>query len=347
MMSESAIELALRCYPGWWRERYANEVRVVSNDLTAEGRSPVRVAWNLLGGAIRARSRAQGMPKTHGLWSARTRASITAATLPWLVVAPLVLTVMGHQTFHSSAGTVISYGLSFAPTHLQIVNKHVPPTPAPPLTPIAPLIMWAGLAVGVLVLVTFTILISGWSGLTSAIRRSSTPHRRRLRLLAWAPVFSLLTDVALWIAQAGAHPDNFHSTRGGLIVASGGNPAALHVLDIVVPIVVSAGWLASIACVAVAARRADVAPSDLRFGKSVAIIVASLFIVLVAAYATWSVGLIVQARQAAHGNYTTIVYSHAGLWLPTVTVLVVGVILSGMGARAARSSWKVISVTVV
>jgi hypothetical protein len=343
MTNESAIELALRCYPGWWHERYADEVRAVSNDLTAEGRSPIVVALNLLGGAVRARSRARGMPKTYRLWSARTRVSIAAATLPWLVIAPLVFIAVGNQSFHSSEGRVFWTGFPFMPRHLQLIN-HANPTPAPPLTPVGHLLMYSDLAITVLILVTFIVLISGWSGLASAIRRSSAPHRRRLRLLAWTPVFALLTDLILVIAQAKMRPDTFQSFQRGRVVASGGNPAGLHVLNIVVPIVAIVGWLVSIACVAVAARRADVSPTDLRFGKSVAVIVAWLFTLLLVASATWSIGLIVQARQAANGNFTIIGYSHPGLWPPMMLFLVVGAVLSGMSARAARSSWRVISI---
>jgi len=70
-----------------------------------------------------------------------------------------------------------------------------------------------------------------------------------------------------------------------------------------------------------------------------------LFGLLVVAYATWGIGLIVQARQGENGNFTTIEYSHPGLWLPMMLVLTIAVGLSVMSARVARSSWKVISAT--
>jgi hypothetical protein len=43
----------------------------------------------------------------YDLWSTRTRVSIAAATLPWLLMAPLLLTAMGNQSLHSSKGQVI------------------------------------------------------------------------------------------------------------------------------------------------------------------------------------------------------------------------------------------------
>jgi hypothetical protein len=354
MTRRSAIELALRCYPSWWRERYADEVRVVSNDLTVEGRSSAMVTANLLGGAIRARSGARGMPRNYALWSARTRVSIATATLPWLLVVPLVLFAMGNETLHSANGPVTWSGPSSVPTHLLIANPHGPPASAPPLAPVAQLVLFAGLAVVVLFLVTFLVLISGWSGFTSAIRRSPLPHRRRLMLLAWAPAFSLLADVALAIAQNAVRYPSYRMVGGYFakghfvpprMVPYGGHPAVLHLLDVLLPVVADVGWLVSMACVALAARQAEVALSDLRFGKSVAVTVAWLFALLGVAYATWGIGLIVQARQAVNGNYTTVVYAHPDLWLPTAFVLVIAIALSGMGARAARRSWTIMSVT--
>lgn len=343
MNTGSAIELALRCYPGWWRERYGDEVRVVSQDLTAEGRSMVRVTLSLLGGAFRARSRAQGMPKNYGLWSVRTKTSIAAATLPWLLVAPFLMASIGNLVLHASEGTVVWSGFSLVPRHLQIIS-HAVPTPAPPLTPAGHVVLYSSLALTALFLVTFAVLISGWSGLTGAIKRSTVAHRGRLRLLAWTPLFALLADVVLLISQDKVRPNTFSGYPGHL-VATGGNPAALHVLNVAVPTVAIVGWLISIACVGVAARRADVSPMDLRFGKSVAVVVASLFTVTLAAYATWGIGLMVQARQAANGNFTTVGYSHSGLWLPMVLMLVAAAALSWISARAARCSWKIISTT--
>jgi hypothetical protein len=344
MNTTTAIELALRCYPAWWQERYADEVRLVSQDLAAEGRSTARVSLNLLAGAIRARSRAQGMPKSYGLWSARTRVSIATATLPWLLVAPFMMSTVGNPKFHSSEGPVFSFsGFSFWPSHLQLINR-AQPTPSPPLAPAGHVILYSTLAITALFFVTFAVLISGWSGLTRAIRQSETPNRRSLRLLAWTPVFALLADIVLIVGQGVSEPHQW-AYQEHREVASGGHPAAFHILNSALPTVAIVGWLVSVACVAIAARRADIAPLELRFGKSVAVVVATLFALLVAAYATWGIALIVQSQQTDTGNFTAVGYAHAGLWLPMMLVLAIAVALSVASARAARSSWKLISVT--
>ena len=341
MSSGSAVNFAIRCYPGWWRERYGDEVRTIAGDLTADGQLPALVTLNLLQGAVRARSRAQGMPKIYELWAARTRMSIAAATLPWMLVAPLVLMAMGTQSLHSTEGPVSFSGFSFTMTHLQIAGA--PPTPAPPLTPAGSVVPFASLAIGVLFLVTLAVLACGWTALTGAIRRSATPHRRRAWLLAWAPGFALLADLAVVVALILVRPVGYRWTGGGPMVPIGGHPLAAHILGTVLGVVAIGGWLASTVCVAAAAKRADIALSDLRFGRSVSIVTSVLFALMLAAYMAWGIGLWVQARQASHGTFTTISYSRQDLWIPMVLLITSAVILSGFSSRAARRSWKVLS----
>ena len=347
MRGGTGVEMALRCYPGWWRDRYADEVRAVSVDLMAEGRSPLSVGLNLLRGAIRARSRAQGLPRSFELWAVRTRVSVAAATLPWLLMAPLVVITMGTQSFHSSHGTVLYSGFfGIGTTHLQVVGP-AGPVPAPPLLPAGWIALYSAQTITVVILVTLIVLAGGWSGLTGAIRRSSMPNRRNIWMLAWAPGFALLADLVLFIAKLIVQPHNYHFSTGRPGVPLDGHPAAANLLGTILAAVAIVGWLLSIVLVAAASKRAEVEPSDLRFGKTVSVVVATLLTALLAAYATWGVVLIVQARQSAHGNFTTITFSHQYLWLPMVLVLSLAALLSGLCARAAKRSWRVISVSFV
>ena len=341
MTGRPSVDLAIRLYPAWWRERYADEVRVVADDLAGDGRSVARITYSLLRGVMRARTTAQGMPRTYALWSTRTRVSIAAATLPWLVVAPIALMAMGTRTLHAGAGSVMYSGVDIGLTHLQIFGA--PPRPAPPLTPAGSVIPFVSLAIIVLFLVTLAVLASGWSGLTGAIRRTTVADRRRLWLLAWAPGFALLADIALFVAQTVVRPHSYRSVGGRPFVAVGGHPYAAHVLGTVLGVVAIGGWLVAVACVAVAARRADVAPSDLRFGRSVSFATTTLFALLLTAYLAWGIGLIVQARQSAHGTFTTIAYSHQDLWLPMVVVIALAVVVSGLSSREAGRSWRILS----
>ncbi|MGA2307885.1 MAG: hypothetical protein ABSH29_27415 [Acidimicrobiales bacterium] len=312
----------------------------MAEDLLAEGRSPLGVSLNLLWGAVRIRTRATGMPKIYELWAVRTRISIAAATLPALLMAPLVLVAMGNSSLHSSAGRVTPPSLPFfgaGGADLLIITKHGF-VAAPPLAPAVSIVNDAVVAILVLFLVTFVVLIGGWSSLTGAIRRSATPHRRLVVLLAWAPVFSLLADLALIIAQDPERPTRYVGDR-----AINGNPHAVLVLGTVLSIVAGVGWLVSILCVALAARRAEVAPSDLRYGRTVSLLVAGLLSLLLAAYLCWGIGLAMQTHQAAHGNFTTLVNSRQDIWVPMVVVLSGAAILSTICASTARRSYKVIS----
>jgi hypothetical protein len=285
------------------------------------------------------------MPRVYELWSVRTRISIAAATLPALLMAPLVLVAMGNSSLHSSAGRVIPPSLPlFGASGANLtINSKRGFVSAPPLAPAVSMVNHAAFAILVLFFVTFVVLISGWSSLTGAIKRSATPHRRSVIVLAWAPVFSLLADLALIIAQDHERPTRYGGNGAHQLRSLNGNPHAVLLLGSVLSIVAAVGWLASILCVALAARRAEVAPSDLRYGRTVSIIVAGLLTLLLAAYLCWGIGLAMQTHQAAHGSFTTLAYSRQDLWIPMVVVLSGAVTLSMICASTARRSYRVIS----
>jgi hypothetical protein len=189
MTGRSMIELALRCYPRWWRIRYADEMRSLVGDLSEAGRSPVVVSLNLLRGALRARTGAAGMPPVLELWSARARISIAAATVPWMILAPLVLIAIRGQSLRSSIGRVWPSQLSLiGSSHLLLIHNHTGAVVgAPPLTSAGHTAWWADQCMNLVFFLALFVLYAGWSGLKGAIRRSDAPHRRRLLWLAWAP----------------------------------------------------------------------------------------------------------------------------------------------------------------
>ena len=83
---------ALSTYPSWWRERYQDEMVVVIQSLLDDGRSPLRVAINLLASSLRTRLVGTGVPASRRFWVHRTQRSLLAATLPWFAIVPLALT---------------------------------------------------------------------------------------------------------------------------------------------------------------------------------------------------------------------------------------------------------------
>ena len=342
MRSSPAIETALKCYPDWWRTRYGAEVRQVSNDLTNDGRSVSGVTLSLLRGAVRARTTGKGMPMAHDLWAARTRMSVASATLPWMLMAPLVLYVIGNQTLHSSKGLVFSSGFSFHPSGLFTVTTGRQ-IPAPPLTHAASLAEDASSAIAVLFLLTLIVLMAGWGSLVGAIRRSSTPHRRRVLVLAWAPFLAILTDFVLILIQNHFRPTSFGNRGHGSVGALNGNPALVHSLGEALAIVAGGGWLVAIACVAIASKRAEIGDLDMRFGRTISTMVAGLLTLFLVAFAIWGIGLFMQSRQAMHGEFTTVSFPNQALWPATVTLLLCAVMLSVLSASAARKSWRVVA----
>lgn len=343
MSRASVVDVALRCYPAWWKERYADEVRLVTADLETEGCSTILLAADLMRGAIRARTRAEGMPEVERLWAARTRLSIAAATLPWLVAAPLVLITMGGPLLHASGGRVVPLvnGPFLAGSHFLFLPADGGiPRSAPPLTPAGTVVIWAGLAVDVLFFVTLAVLAVGWNRLTTAVQRSPSPHSPATFFLAWAPGFAFLGDLGLFAVLIAVQPSRYYSTTGRPAVALNGEPALAHALLVALVVTAIGGWLLSVAGVAVATRRADIAPADLRFGRTVSVVVSALLAALLVAYTAWGLGLVMQAHQAGSGAVTTIMYPDQALWLPMVLALAVATLLATTGARVAVRSWK-------
>jgi hypothetical protein len=338
------IELALRCYPRWWRDRYDEEIRAVVADLSEDGHAPVAVTLNLLRGALRARTRATGMPPVYDLWCTRARLAMAAATLPWVLMGPLVLMVLGSQSLHSPLGRIFPDQLFITGgmKNLLITGKGLPVT-APPMTQAGSVAWYANVSMESLFLVTLIVVFVGWTGLTGAIKRSPVAHRRRISMLARVPGFSLLADIVLIVATDVAMPHTYRTSLGRPPVPIGGNLALSHVLGTTLAVVALIGWLASIVCVAMAVKRADISPLDLRFGRSVSVVVATLLTLTLVAYAVWGIGLLLQSGEAAHGRFTTIAYAHQGLWPLMLVVLLVAVLLSTAGASVARRSWRVIA----
>jgi len=269
------------------------------------------------------------MPKDYRLWSMRNKISIAGATLTWLLIAPIIGMTTGTQ----------KVGLRFASTARPY---HVPPLL--PTAPAARIVTYAGLAMGIIAFITVLLLISGWSHLIGGIRRSNAPDQSRTLWLAWVPGISFL----LWLVGAivdwiAIRPSAMTiSGRDHHITYLNGYPATAHVFGIALTVTGIGGWLLSIACIAVVAKRSEVDLSELRFGTGLSTTVSALFALLFAAYVAWGIGLTLEGRQAAFGGFNVISYSRQSLWLPTAILLGLAVAISIASARAARKSWNVL-----
>jgi len=94
--------LALNVYPSWWRERYEEEMVLVIQSLLDNGRSPFRVALNLIGSSLRTRLTGAGAPASCEVWAHRTQRSLSVATLPWFAIAPLAFIILQSNGEHGS-----------------------------------------------------------------------------------------------------------------------------------------------------------------------------------------------------------------------------------------------------
>jgi hypothetical protein len=328
------IKLALSCYPAWWRERYGDEVQVHAADMLADGRSPMALSISLLWGAARARWSARGMPRDYRVWAARNRVSIAAATLPWLLLVPIATFTIGNQ--------------KLGPTAVQDGPGRLRQLPAAPASRIVTL---SGVALLILFLVTFLLLVGGWSHLVGGIRRSSAPDRARTLRVAWVPGITAAVVVIGFVVEEVLRPSAVAETNS--VTASGryiprvhylnGYPTAAHAVGAVLAVVAIAGWLLSIGCVGFAAKRAEVDPAALRYGTGLSAAVAALFSLLLAAYVTWGIGLTIQAREAAHRQFYAVTYSRQDLWLPMAALLGLGVAVSIASAWSARRSWNTLA----
>jgi hypothetical protein len=89
---------------------------VVVHSLLDDGRSPLRVAVNLVASSLRTRLVGAGAPASREFWLHRTQRFLLAATLPWFAVVPLVVTLYLSNS---------EYGISHGPSSVQLSRAGV------------------------------------------------------------------------------------------------------------------------------------------------------------------------------------------------------------------------------
>jgi hypothetical protein len=339
----SSIYFALRCYPKWWRDRYGEEMRAAVDDLTGEGRSSNLIALSLLRDAARSHLQARGMPRTYGLLAARTKSSISTATIPWLVIVPFITFVTSSVALHSSTGVVLTgfpFGLNGG---IGVLSRFSPRTVHAPMSVATWVVGFAELTIGVLFLATLLVLAFGWRALRFEIRHSPQRNQRRLRMLSWVPDLTVWLVIALWVAHYLVGPRSFTQHDGGPLIALGGNPALAAILGDLTWVVAIVGWLLSLLGIAVLAKGAELPPTTLRFGRTVSFLTAVSLSLSFVAFVAWGIALSMQSHQPVVAGAITADYPHQAMWLPIASALALAVVISVWGATNARRSWRVIS----
>jgi len=342
MRPDRLVDIALRCYPAWWQDRYAIEVRTVADDLRTAGRSSVRIFLDLVVGMFRVRRDAVGMPRSYPLWNARTRVSVATATLPFVLLAPVVVACSGSTGLRAKGTRVVYSGFSLFPHGLMRFGKGGL-LPAPPLTPAATVISWAELAVLVVSLLTLVTVFYGWASILGAVRHAGPRPRRWARLLAWTPALVIVVFIALTALATRVGPHEWTSTGGRPMAPVGGTVGLAHLLIHLAQVVLVGGWLLSAAAIAAVARWTEMTPFALRTGTRVSSVTAALAVLLAAALAAWGVGVILQAHQAGHGTYTVFEFGHLSLWPVSAAAALLACHLSLTGATRAHQGSQVVA----
>jgi hypothetical protein len=194
------ITAAFRLYPNWWRERYLKEVQVVIDDLAAAGRSRWAITLNLVIGALRARLRAEGMPRTYDLWARRTSTVVALATLPGLV--PFMWLLYGPR---------------------QPASPHSPAT-------VNRWSIWVALALLIAAFLLIAIIFWVYTALRRGVLERAPENRKRLRMLARLPRYLVLSALCMIVAWFYARPSHVIYRTGRATVPLNGNPLLATVL---------------------------------------------------------------------------------------------------------------------
>jgi hypothetical protein len=196
-LGDRAVQVALRCYPRWWRDRYGPDQEALVEDLMAEQSRRAWLApgaWGLAGsfvvGALRARSTGYGMPAVPELWQQRARTAIIAASLAAALGASVALFLVGHTSQDSTSGS--GSGATSGVIQLSGAGR---------------VLYWEGLLLGVLSLVFIVQLAWVAVGLSGEMR-SLAPRRKRVFVTAasLAPVVAIALGLLLLIAAAQLRP---------------------------------------------------------------------------------------------------------------------------------------------
>lgn len=350
MAGTSIIDVALRCYPTWWTERYGDEMRATIEALQEEGRSSSSIAAGLVRDAIRSHLQARAMPRTYGLLATRTKVSIATATIPWMAVIPFVLFVTGPTKLSSPGGKVLAgYPFQLSPFPTKITpgpgafGVHWPLHASISMTD--RIIGVSNMAIQAAFLVTFFALAIGLAALRFGIRREKRANRRRMYLLTWLPVATVVTFIGLTIAQNYVHNEaTYRGSTHGNVFVSGGHPSITALFGNLEWFVAISGWLLSMVALVVISRKVTLPPDTLRFGRTVSVLSASSLCVTFVAVVIWGVAIDLRGNAVTHVSTVVAQYPEHGLWPLLVVVLGVATLFSFAGASSARRSWRTIRV---
>jgi hypothetical protein len=346
-MGPSLIDVALRCYPKWWTERYGEEMHAVIEDLEHEGRSSSSIAFGLFRDAVRSRLLARGMPRTYGLVAHRTRTSIAASTLPWLLVIPFLTLVSKGMTLRSSSGYVeIGWPFQLTSFRTHVVPERGMHWVHPSISTATWIVGTSTMVMNALFIITFFTLVIALGVLRYGIVREKRHNRRSTYLLTWVAPVTLLVFVALVIVQLmlthGSRPTE--ATPTSPTIWTGGHSALAALAGNLMWTVAIVGWLVSMAGIIAVANRATLPPETLRFGRSTSVLTSVSLSLTFLAFVVCGVAIEVQNHESHVAGAIVATYPRFAFWLPMTIVLGLASVVSIASATSARRSWRTIYV---
>ena len=318
MRATRLLDVVLRLYPSWWRAQYGEEVRTVSRDLLADGRSAWRVVLNLVIGAVRARVSGAGAPRHYALWAGRTRTSLVVATLPLMLVAPVIVSFrQGQQDEFPPArpGT-----LPFGPLNISSAGHAVYYSFA---------VMAIALVVGI------STLVWGYANLAGAVRREGR-NGRRLRRMVRLPAVAAALAVVLCVSGFVVAPRDF-LIHHGVAQPLNGHYALSRGLYGGAAAFLSVGFLAGIIMLFMVSRQGHLSLADLAAGKWFGVTTSGVLWVMASA-AVVSVVALWRQGSPEHATYSIVTTSWGSWWIAGVLTLVGAALVSTFGTvQAARA----------
>ena len=186
---------------------------------------------------------------------------------------------------------------------------------------------------------TLLVLIVGLGVLRYGIVREKGQNRRSLYVLTWVPVVVVVVLVAMRVAQGFLSDGSRLGPNDQFI---DGHTALAALMGNFMWVVAIGGWLLTIVGVAVVARRANLPPETLRFGRTVSVMTSVSLTLTFIAYLVWGVAVAIQNRESHVAGSIVATYSLHDVWLPMAFALGLSCVTSIWGATVARRSWRII-----
>jgi len=280
------------------------------------------------------------MPHNFRLLATRTRTSVATGTLPWLAIVPFLSYVIGRFTLTSSSGAVESgYPFQLTLLRTRVVSEPGVHWVHPTISTSTWIVGGATMFMDALFSLTLLVLIVGLGVLRYGIVREKGQNRRSLYVLTWVPVVVVVVLVAMRVAQGFLSDGSRLGPNDQFI---DGHTALAALMGNFMWVVAIGGWLLTIVGVAVVARRANLPPETLRFGRTVSVMTSVSLTLTFIAYLVWGVAVAIQNRESHVAGSIVATYSLHDVWLPMAFALGLSCVTSIWGATVARRSWRII-----